>query len=125
MDPLHPLQLHHPLVAVGQLVVQLLGRSLHQDRHRVGEHRPDGHPDQDGDEDGADGVGDHPAESPHQDGRDDHPRAAQRVSQDVEEHALRCKALINFIFEADQRDTAVFHPSTTGDAIEGKYVVKS
>ena len=89
MDPLNTLQLHHPLIAVSQLVVQLLGRSLHQDGNRVGEHTPDGHPDQDGDEDGADGVGDHPAKSPHQDGRDNHPSTAQCVSQDVEENTLR------------------------------------
>merc|ERR1719222_1778927 len=88
MDPLHTLQLHHPLIAVSQLVVKLLGRSLHQDGHRVGEHRPDRHPDQDGDKDGADGVSNHPAESPHQDGRNNHPRAAQRVRQDVKKHAL-------------------------------------
>ena len=89
MDTLNPLQLHHPLIAVSQLVVQLLGRSLHKDGNRVCQHTPDGHPDQDGDEDGADGVGDHPTESPHQDGRDDHPRASQCVSQDVQENTLR------------------------------------
>ena len=118
MNSLHPLQLHHPLIAVSQLVIQLLGGSLHQDGHGLREHRPDGHPDQDGDEDGADGVSDHPAKSPHQDGRDNHPSAAKCVSQDVEKDTLGVKSIENLellSFDADLRDTAVFH-LPTGDA---------
>ena len=88
MDSLHPLQLHHPLIAVGKLVVKLLRGSLHQDGHRVGKQGPYRHGDQDSDEDGADGIGDHPTESPHQDSRDDHPGAAKCVGQDMKENTL-------------------------------------
>ena len=88
MDSLHPLQLHHPLVAVSKLVVKLLWGSLHQDGHGVGQQGPHRHSDQDSDEDGADGIGDHPTESPHQDSRDDHPGAAKCVGQDMKENTL-------------------------------------
>ena len=88
MDSLHPLQLHHPLVAVSKLVVKLLRGSLHQDGHRVGKQGPHRHGDQDSDEDGADGIGNHPVEQVHQDGGNDDAHAAKGVGQYVQENLL-------------------------------------
>ena len=82
------LQLGDALVAAGQQVVQLARLALHQDTDRLSDQRQHRDGDGGGDEHGTDRVGDHPAELVHQNGRNDDADAAQRVGQDVQEHAL-------------------------------------
>jgi hypothetical protein len=88
VDSLHSLQLHNSLVAVSQLVVELLGTPLHEDGHAVGQQMPHRDCDQHRDEDATDGVGNEPSKSPHEDSGDDHASTAQGVREDVQEHTL-------------------------------------
>ena len=71
---------------VCQSVLQLLGRPQQQYITGTLHQGDDTEEDEGGDEEGTDRVGDVPAERLDQKCGDDHPHAAQGVSQDVEEH---------------------------------------
>ncbi|KAF0760414.1 Uncharacterized protein FWK35_00024687 [Aphis craccivora] len=76
------------------LVVQLDGRAHHEHAGRVPEQSPHRRGHEHGDEYRAHGVRAHPSESSHQQRRDDHAHAAQRVGQDVQQHAFHQMVLI-------------------------------
>ncbi|KAE9525123.1 hypothetical protein AGLY_014537 [Aphis glycines] len=76
------------------LVVQLDGRAHHEHAGRVPEQSPHRGGHEHGDEYRTHGVRAHPPESSHQQRRDDHAHAAQRVGQDVQQHALHQMVLV-------------------------------
>jgi len=76
------------------LVVQLDGRAHHEYAGRVAEQSPHRGGHEHGNEYGTHWVRAHPPESSHQQRRNDHAHAAQRVGQDVQQHALHQMVLM-------------------------------
>lgn len=82
------IDLHYPLVGGRQLLLQFDRRTLQQNCAGALQQRNYAECDEGGDENRTDRIRNHPAELAHQDGRDDHTDAAQRICQDMQKDAV-------------------------------------